>query len=149
MAFLRPLLLTPLRILTVVLCLLWMPFWISLLSPKCALQLASSTTPDHQDMPTPRNLPLLLTVVYTRVPTLQHILKVLRNVWAGLVMDLLSLSCARPTDLEARAKLFVLAKYVLVRPYQRGRCHWRDMVRIFKDRIRGWKARDLQVSGQR
>ena len=103
----------------------------------------SSTIPTYQVSPTPNDLLSLVAVVSIRVPTLQHVPKVLRKAWAGVVMNMFNLICARPTDLEAWTKLFMLAMCVLVRPFQKGHYHWRDTLRIIKDRIRRWKAGDF------
>ena len=97
----------------------------------------SSTTPIHHDIDTltPVSLPSCVTIVSTRVAMLQHVPKILRNVWAGVVTDALSLICARPTEIDVWDKIFMLTKCILVSPYPQSRFHWRDTVWIVKERI--------------
>ena len=62
---------------------------------------ARSKTPDHEDTPADRSFSSLLTV-----PTHHHVLKALRNAWAGVVMDVLNQIVSMPSDITAWIKFF-------------------------------------------
>ena len=104
---------------------------------------ACPKTPNHEDMPTHRSFPSLLSVVSTRVPTLQHIAKAIRNDWAGVVTDVLSHIDARPSDITAWTKFFLMAKCILPSPSQGGYRQWRHIFNTVRDRVRWWKAGNL------
>ena len=82
----------------------------------------SATIPGHQDMDMSADLPSCLAVASVIIPTLQHIPKVARTAWAGLLADVFIAISSRPTDLQAWTKLLMLAKCILVSPSQRGHC---------------------------
>ena len=79
-----------------------------------------------------------------RTPTLRYIPKSLRDVWATVVSEVLTLLLASPNQIEPWCKLFMLPKCILSSPPRGGRSHWRDVLSLVRSRIQKW--RDGRIS---
>ena len=61
-------------------------------------------------------LPSLHSILSVRVPSLHHVPKAARDMWARLVGELLSSLASDPADADSWSKFFMLAKCVLISP---------------------------------
>ena len=89
------------------------------------------------------SLPSLHFILSVTIPTLRHVPKGARDVWAGVVGDVFRAISGDPSNLDGWAKFFMLSRCILANPERGGRCHWRDTVRIVHARIRRWKEGDI------
>ena len=89
------------------------------------------------------SLPSLHLILSVTIPTLRHVPKGARDVWAGVVGDVFRAISGDPSNLDGWAKFFMLSRCILANPERGGRCHWRDTVRIVRARIRRWKEGDI------
>ena len=112
--------------------------------------------PDSQSQPLlsmPRLLPLpmqpppLSQVLYQlssrHIPTLQHVPKGVRDVWAEALHVCLSEVVRNPADLSLWTRLFMLAKCVLASAAAGHRIPWREILQRVKGRLQRWFAGDL------
>ena len=85
-------------------------------------------------------LPSLELVLLSRVPTLQHVPKAVRDSWTLLLCEVLSDITTYPSEVGHWCKLFMLPKCVLMNPPRGGRSHWRDTLKLVLARIQKWKG---------
>ena len=76
--------------------------------------------------PAVNTLPSLRSILSVSVPSLHHVPKGARDMWARLVGELLSSLASDPADADSWSKFFMLAKCVLISPPRGGRNHWWD-----------------------
>ena len=86
------------------------------------------------------NLPSLMAILQTSIPTLQHVPKVVRNRWTRILGECLSAVCSRPDDISCWSSLFMLAKCVLASPAAGRRMRWREIFKLVKSRLDRWAA---------
>ena len=94
-------------------------------------------------LPAVYTLPSLHSILSVRVPTLHHVPKGARDVWARLVGGLLSSLASDPADVDSWSKFFMLAKCVLVNPPRVGGYHWQDTLSSVGARIKRWRDEDI------
>ena len=85
-------------------------------------------------------LPSLELVLLSRMPTLQHVPKAVRDSWALLLCEVLSDITTCPSEVGHWCKLFMLPKCVLMNPPRGGRSHCRDTLKLVLARIQKWKG---------
>ena len=107
--------------------------------PVTAPSLHASAPPP----PIPCALPTLSSVFQTHIPTLQHVPKGVRDVWAKALHVCLSEVVRDPADLSLWTRLFMLAKCVLASPAAGHRLPWREILQRVKGRLQRWFAGDL------
>ena len=116
---------------------------------------SSSTPPNFSTVPpllqhpaspplaVPAPLPDWSSILKSHTPTFHHVPKGARNAWAGLVLNLF---CAINLDFantELWHKLFMLPRCVLSSHRVGPRSHWKESLKIVKQRIRRWWAGDI------
>ena len=84
-------------------------------------------------------LPPLHSILCVRTPTLRYIPKSLRDAWATVVGEVLTLLLASPNQIELWYKLFMLPS-----PPRGGCSHWRDVLSLVQSQIQKW--RDGRIS---
>ena len=104
--------------------------------PGCA-------TPPPVINPSTSAVPSLNTINKLRVPTLQHVPKGVRDVWAGVVGETLQGILSNPANIDNWCKWFALARCVLANPMRGGRSHWGETVKTIRMRITRWRAGDF------
>ena len=85
-------------------------------------------------------LPSIHTILQVKLPTLQHIPKVVRNEWASILSDLCSDIVRHPSCMAKWQLLFMLPRCILASPVRGGRSHYRETLELVRRRIRRWKA---------
>ena len=84
-------------------------------------------------------LPPLHSILGLRTPTLRHVPKGLRDVWATVVGEVLASLLASPNQIESWCKLFMLPRCILSSPPRGGRSHWREVLSLVRSRIQKWR----------
>ena len=84
-------------------------------------------------------LPPLHSILGLQTPTLRHVPKGLRDVWATVVGEVLASLLASPNQIESWCKLFMLPKCILSSPPRGGCSHWRDVLSLVRSRIQKWR----------
>lgn len=119
--------------------------------PPRGSDLSTSAAPDpspsdHTDPPTvslTSGIPSLSSVCRLAAPTLEHVPKKARDVWAGVLARTIDLVVASPTDLDAWTRLLILPKCIIYLPSPGHKCSTRNSVRAVKDRIKCWHNGDF------
>ena len=105
--------------------------------------------PSNESLPSPAvstgcslidALPSLDSILRLRTPTLHHVPKGARDLWASLLGEVLGSS---PSDVFSWCRLFMLAKCILANPPRGGHSHWRDTLKLVRSRIQRWKEGDI------
>ena len=91
----------------------------------------------------PPTLPPWDSVFSLRSSTLQHVLKGVRNAWAGLVSSVFSAINHNPLVLDNWRKLFLLPRCILANPPNGDRLGWRKLQGIVNLRIRKWQRGEI------
>ena len=108
--------------------------------------------PSNESLPSPAvstgcslidALPSLDSILRLRTPTLHHVPKGARDLWASLLGEVLGSIISSPSDVFSWCRLFMLAKCILANPPQGGRSHWRDTLKLVRSRIQRWKEGDI------
>lgn len=86
------------------------------------------------------SLPSLDSISEVSLPTLQHVPKGARDVWANIVADLCLSIVRDPSVLDSWQKFFMLPRCILTSPFRGGRTQWRVTQNLVKSRIRRWLA---------
>ena len=86
----------------------------------------------------PPSLPSLSTVLQSHIPTLQHVPKGARDLWAKTFSSCLSAVASSIDDIDHWLRLFMLAKCVLASPAAGHRLRWREILQHVKERLRRW-----------
>ena len=84
-------------------------------------------------------LPSLSAICRLQVPLLYHVPKAARNSWSGLLSAALEDVVARPSDLDAWSRLFMLPKCVLFLPPFRSRRRSHDLLFLIKQHFQLWR----------
>ena len=85
-------------------------------------------------------LPSLDSILSVRTPTLHHVPKGVRDMWATAFCEALTSLAADPHQTDAWCKLFMLPRCLLSSPPRGGRSHWRDTLKTVRTRIQKWRA---------
>ena len=107
------------------------------------LHASAPPLPHATTSPIPSALPTLSSVFQTHIPTLQHVPKGVRDVWAKALHVCLSEVVRNPADLSLWTRLFMLAKCVLASPAAGHRLPWREILQRVKGCLQRWFAGDL------
>ena len=111
----------------------------------CGPAVPASSPPSSDaspDAPSSSLLPSLDAICRLKVPLLTHVPKNVSNNWSGILLAAIESVTARPSDLEAWTKLFMLPKCTLFIPPLRSRRRQRDLANIVKQRFSTWRNGD-------
>ena len=101
------------------------------------ISLPTSPPPIPQHTPTTGDaLPPLDMIFSLRTPTLSHVPKAARALWATIVGAVLSSIVSNPSLERPWCCLFMLAKCILANPPRGGRSHWRGTLKLAQTRIK-------------
>ena len=89
-------------------------------------------------VPPSSSLPNLSPINGSNIPTLHHVPKGVRDLWALVLGDCLSSVVHNPDDTGLWARLFMLAKCVLASPAGGHKLRWREILRRVKSRLQRW-----------
>ena len=104
---------------------------------------AASASAIRDSSPSSASLPDLSSILQSHIPTLQHVSKGVRDLWAHTLSVCLSSAVGSPDDLSLWSQLFMLAKCVLASPAAGHRLRWREITRCVRTRLQRWSEGDM------
>ena len=100
----------------------------------------SSSSHTISSPPSSPLFPSIHAILQVKLPTLQHVPKVVRNEWASVLSVLCSDIVRHPSCMAKWQLLFMLPRCILASPVRGGRSHYRETLELVRGRICRLKA---------
>ena len=108
--------------------------------PSSEVTNQSSSSHTMSSPPSSPLFPSIHAILQVKLPTLQHVPKVVRNEWASILSVLCSDIVRHPSCMAKWQLLFMLPRCILASPVRGGRSHYRETLELVRGRICRWKA---------